>query len=970
LKGNPLHPKSTGGRETFCVKEQATDGKFPFRVEVNVLKIMQACQEPSNLDDLFEIVLTHLLDIAHVRQAEILLYNRKNDLVLAAEGNKSIYKGSSRHKIMVQSWMMDSAIRRSTRRVRIPTLFLVTSIALKTSEKLMGFLNIQLDRIQTTNNELFANFNLIGFHLSTKIKEIMLQDEIRELAGELQKFSSENKDNQKRITSLSKELYAICAISTKINQSMDVRKSLRKSIMKLKEMFRASTVLVYLKSSGRGKPKLFTLYGNNKNQKYSPRLLEQIKIIAMRDFFCDQPSMEVRLGPAPYRPKKMDFDHGDFKTMIMAPMRAKRKLIGALILLYETAETFNQDNLRLLCGIGDIMGMAIENMYLYKQSQQKKKTAAFLVQSISKFNEKLNLEKTLRSIAERGAEFISKRCHVYLFTETKIPMIHLKKVKKHGDKFSESETFYNIEPAALKEFYEQMRYHKRPSLISDITHTRKFKRCVRSFFDQEGIRSIVSVPLTLIGKSMGLLLFCSSGGKQPFDHLDLSVSEAIGAAASVAIENSRAYTNSVEMSDFLEKKIMEKTIQIQKIQEKLNIRVENRNDIIFRVNAGNRFIFVNKAMETLTGLDREEMYREDFNIEQFVAPEDCKRVKSCFQIVLKGSLPMIRDLVYRHINKRGKDHLISLIIYPETDSNGIIIGVEGVGRDITEKKRLEAELEKTKDLALLGEFSSAIAHQIRNPLGNILMGTKLLQRSLGFENFDLAGQYPESRNENPSVPTFNKEALADIFKNLSEGIGNLNQVVTKLVEYTKTLKLRCSYQCIQTILEENLAMFQNTIARQSIQVETYFKADLPLLSVDAVLISQVFQNIIHNAIQAMQSGGDLIVSADIYQQKPGYVIISVSDTGGGIAPAEVEKIFHPFYTTKDSGTGLGLALAYRIVEAHNGKIWVCHNPCSHGTVKKKINSDRSFPPENGVTFHIILPLNDHLNRNSQDREIK
>jgi signal transduction histidine kinase len=66
-----------------------------------------------------------------------------------------------------------------------------------------------------------------------------------------------------------------------------------------------------------------------------------------------------------------------------------------------------------------------------------------------------------------------------------------------------------------------------------------------------------------------------------------------------------------------------------------------------------------------------------------------------------------------------------------------------------------------------------------------------------------------------------------------------------------------------------------------------------------------------------------------------YVIISVSDTGVGIAPAEVEKIFHPFYTTKDSGTGLGLALAYRIVEAHNGKIWVCHNPCPHGTDNRK-----------------------------------
>ena len=964
-----MNTRSARCRETFCVKEQVMEGKFPFRVEAGVLKIMQACQEPSNLDDLFEIVLTHLLDIDHVRQAEILLYNRKNDLVLAAEGNKSIHEGSSRHKIMVQSWMMDSAIRHSTRRVKIPTLFLVTSIVLKTSGKLMGFLNIQLDRIQTNNNELFANFNLIGFHLSTKIKEIMLQDEIRKLAGEFQKFSSDNKDNQKRITSLSKELYAICAISTKINQSMDVKKSLRKSIVKLKEMFRASTVLVYLKSPGRVNPKLLTLYGNNKNQKYSPRLLERIKTIATRDFFCEQPSMEVHPGPAPYHPKKVDLDHGEFKTMIMAPMRAKRKLIGACILLYETTETFNQDNMRLLCGIGDIMGMAIENMSLYRQSQQEKKTAAFLVQSISKFNEKLNLEKTLKSIAEKGAEFISKRCRVFLFTETQIPMIHLKKVKKQGDIVIESETLNKIEPAPLKEFYEQMRYHKAPSLISDITNTRKFKRSVRSFFDQEGIKSIVSVPLTLIGKSMGLLLFCSIGGKHPFDHLDLSVSEAIGAAASVAIENSRAYTNSVEMSCFLEKKIVEKTIQIQKIQERLNIRVENRNDIIFRVNAYNRFIFVNKAMETLTGLSREEMYRENFSIDQIVAPEDCKRVKSCFQIVLKGALPMIRDLVYRHINKRGKDHLISLTIYPETDANGIIIGVEGVGRDITEKKRLEAELEKAKDLALLGEFSSAIAHQIRNPLGNILMGTKLLQRSLGLENIELSGQYPEKPNENPTLPTFNKEALADIFKNLSEGISNLNQVVTKLVEYTRTLKLNRSHQHVQIIIEENLEMFKNTIARQGIQVEKYFKPDLPLLSVDAVLISQVFQNIIHNAIQAMQSGGNLSVSAGIYQQNPEYVILSVSDTGTGIAPAEVEKIFHPFYTTKDSGTGLGLALAYRIVEAHNGKIWVCHNPCSHGPVSEKTNSTRFAYQENGVTFHIILPLNDHSKRNSHDRGI-
>ncbi len=954
-------------QKPFCIEDQVKEGEVSLKISGHLLKIFDTSLLPSNLDDLFELTLTHLLDVDHVRQADILLFNNKNDLVLVASGNNSGQKGPEKFRIMVQSWMINSAIRHSTRRVKVPTFFQVRSIPLRSSERLLGFLQIHMNQIQKDENPYLTLFYLIGLHLSTRIIEIMLRDEVKELTQEIRNFSSDNKDNHRRITSLSKELYAICAISTKINQSMDIRKSLRKSIIKLREVFRASAVQVYLKDQFGSKPKLFTMHLTEKKQKYSQKLQEHIETVVMEDFFGTQSPTETRSGPLAYHPKKVVLDIGPFKSMIMAPMRAKRKLVGALILLNESEGTFDQDNLRLLCGIGDIMGMAIENMNLYRQSQQEKKTAAFLVKSIAKFNEKLNLEKTLRSIAEKGAEFIGKCCRVYLFTETKIPMIHLKQGKKRGDKFVNPESFNTIQPAPLKEFYERMRHNKRPSLISDITHTTRFKRNIMSFFAEEGIKSIVSVPLTLIGKSMGLLLFCSGGGRGAFDHLDLSVSQALGAAASVAIENSRAYTASVEMSDFLEKKIGEKTIQIQKIQERINIRVENRNDIIFRINDRNRFVFVNNAMETLTGLSREDMYREDFTIEQIVDSEDLDRVRSCFQIVLKGALPMIKDLEYRHVNKRGKDHLISLTIYPEKDSNGVIIGIEGVGRDITEKKKLEAELEKAKSLALLGEFSSAIAHQIRNPLGNILMGTKLLQRSLGLEHPDISSHDPEEKNENSNFTGLNKEALTGIFKNLADGINNLNQVVTELVEYTKTLKLSRSYQRIQVILEENLSMFQGMITQKGIRVEKYYENDAPLLSVDAVLISQVFQNVIHNAIQAMQLGGRLIIWTENYPKKPGHVVVSISDTGVGIAATDIEKIFHPFYTTKDSGTGLGLSLAHRIVEAHRGKIWVCHNPCPHAPTDGQPNQYGFVPPERGVTFHILLPSKEYSKRDFHDR---
>jgi signal transduction histidine kinase len=92
-------------------------------------------------------------------------------------------------------------------------------------------------------------------------------------------------------------------------------------------------------------------------------------------------------------------------------------------------------------------------------------------------------------------------------------------------------------------------------------------------------------------------------------------------------------------------------------------------------------------------------------------------------------------------------------------------------------------------------------------------------------------------------------------------------------------------------------------------------------------------------------------------------MVSIGDTGIGIEPSDVEKIFHPFYTTKDSGIGLGLSLAHRIVEAHDGKVWVCRNPCVHD-ISDDCGKTSEVPPDLGVTFHILLPM---ANRSKQER---
>jgi PAS domain S-box-containing protein len=932
---------------------------FPEKIDINFLETLRDALTVYSFDDLFEVILSHLLQIRHVRQAEIYLFNKQDKLVLVADARNLGSNGKATQKIRTQSWIIDSTVRHSTRRVKFPNIFFTHSIPLISDGKSLGFLKVQMDQIPKVGYDLMGRFYLIGLQLSSKIKQLMLNDEIGDLNNEIKYLMTDNRENQMRISSLSKELYAISAISTKINQSMDLKKSLHKSMLKIKEVFRSSGVLACLKNPRGSKHKLSTIH--IEDDRLDARLLKKIEKLVLQNFIAPRQSAEGSPYLKSHHPKQIDLHHDKFSSLIGTPMKSQKKTIGALSILYATIRPFNQDDFRLLSGIANIMGMAIENMNLYRQSQQKKKESAFLVNSMSTFNRKLDLEKTLSSIVEKGADFIGPHSQVFLFSETKIPMIQYTKKKQARHPPVQLKTFDRIQPKAVKAFYKQMILQKRPSLINDIGRSKKIKADVKSYFVSNKIQSILAVPLKLAHKPLGLLLLGGETVGRTFDVHDLAVAEALGAAASVAIENARVYSASVEMSEFFERKISEKTSEIEKIQEIQKLRVENRKDVIFRINKKGQFVFVNKAMENLTGCSREELYRGDIMSKDVVAVEDRKRVRDGFRQMLNGERPLIRDLEYRHLNRLGEDHFISLTVYPEKDQLGRITGVEGVGRDITEKKQLESEIVKTKDLALLGEFSSAIAHQIRNPLGNILMGSKLLQKALTLD--DRPSEEPkQAAGERPGV-TENQEVLPEIFNNLFDGIYNLNQVVTELVEYTKTLKLSRSCQRIEIILGETLAMLKDLIVHNNIQVKTKFDFDLPPLSVDAVLIGQVFQNMVHNAIQAMPMGGDLTVTTGVYAQKPEYVMISIGDTGSGIEPRNVEKIFHPFYTTKDSGTGLGLSLAHRIIEAHDGKVWVCRNPCVHN-----INDDCGTPPgvpsDRGVSFHILLPMADRSEQNA------
>jgi len=915
---------------------------------------------PGSLDELFEVFLSDLLRVDRVRKAEISLFNKRRELVPVASAVNVGIRGKEKQEVRVQSWVMDSSIVHSIRKVNLPNIHFALSIPLQSTE-MLGFLHIELDQIRSSASYNMADFNSLGQQLSAKIKEIMLSDEIKEVKSELQNMTANNREMLQQVTSLSKELYAITAISTKINQSMDFHKSLHKSMTKIREVFKASSIVVYLKGTRTSKLELSAMdvLDNSFDPSLLKRFLKKFEKNLLNDIITLGKPLVKDLRPVfkgTSCKESEQMDEGEIRTLIGVPVNSKKTNIGALLLLHKSAGNFNQSSLRLLSGMANIMGMAVENMSLYRQSEQKKREAAFLVNSIKRFHKKLDLKGTLKSVAQEGAKLTGEQCEVYLFSTTKVPMTRAI-CQEHGNGRSlKSRTFKEIHPKELKDLYEFMVSQKKSVLIRSINHTRKIGQDIKAYLQKRNIHFLMAVPLRLKGETLGLLLIGKEKGKRPFDRNDLSVAEALGNAASVAIQNARAYTSSLEMSDFLEKKITEKTGQIEQIQEKQRIRVEHRKDIIFRVNRRNRFVFVNKAMETLTGYSREAFYRGDILADEIVAEEDRDRARTAFNKILNSELPLIKDLEYRQITRGQENRIISLTIYPERNSTDRIIGVEGVGRDITEEKRLEAELTKAKDLALLGEFSGDIAHQIRNPLSNILMGAKRLEKAL---KLDVQVQKPADQlHKELLFLKGGRGNLAEIFGDLSNGISNLNQVVTGLLQYTKTMKPTRSFQRIDVILRETPKMFQELIEKNRIRVEEDFDPKLPPLSVDALLIGQVFQNVIHNSLEAMPDGGRLLLSSGFSSNRSGQAFISISDSGIGVNPSETENVFRPFYSTKGSGVGLGLSLAHRIVEAHNGVMWVCNNnPCTYLAPRPSgdIGGDCA-PQAEGTTIHILLPL--------------
>jgi two-component system cell cycle sensor histidine kinase/response regulator CckA len=348
-------------------------------------------------------------------------------------------------------------------------------------------------------------------------------------------------------------------------------------------------------------------------------------------------------------------------------------------------------------------------------------------------------------------------------------------------------------------------------------------------------------------------------------------------------------------------------VKLRKSEERYRDLVENAHDIIYTHELEGNYVSINKAVELITGYSREEALR--MNLAQIVAPEYLEKAREMIARKLAGERVTAYELEL--IAKDGHRVMIEVntrLVYQDD----IPVCVQGVARDVTERKQLEEQLRQSQKLEAVGQLAGGIAHDFNNLLTVINGYSDLTIRRIKTED-------PLHRN-------------IEEIKKAGERAASLTR---QLLAFSRKQVLQPKVLDLNALVSDFGKMLQRLIG-EDIELRSVLDPTLGSIKADPGQTEQVIMNLVVNARDAMPEGGKLTIeTANVYLDeeyathhiavKPGpYVVLAVTDTGTGMDEKTRARIFEPFFTTKEAGkgTGLGLSTVYGIVKQSGGNIWV------------------------------------------------
>jgi signal transduction histidine kinase len=271
------------------------------------------------------------------------------------------------------------------------------------------------------------------------------------------------------------------------------------------------------------------------------------------------------------------------------------------------------------------------------------------------------------------------------------------------------------------------------------------------------------------------------------------------------------------------------------------------------------------------------------------------------------------------VEKSGRMRIYSISVFPLVDSGRITGSLIHV-KDTTDKRQAEARFRRAESLASLTTMAAGVAHEIKNPLGSLSIHVQLIQKTLKKDAPGIAG---------------NKPAMDKYLQVINEEIERLNRIVVDFLYAVRPVEIIPIKSDLNALLNGLMDFVHYELESAHIMPVIDLEDKMPLVLFDERFMKQALLNLIKNAIAAMPEGGLLIVKTAASDTE---AFISITDTGVGIDEEALGKIFEPYFTTRASGTGLGLTMVYKIIKEHGGEISV-----------------RSRKGE-GASFIISLPL--------------
>ncbi|HZC96461.1 MAG TPA: ATP-binding protein [Bradyrhizobium sp.] len=362
--------------------------------------------------------------------------------------------------------------------------------------------------------------------------------------------------------------------------------------------------------------------------------------------------------------------------------------------------------------------------------------------------------------------------------------------------------------------------------------------------------------------------------------------------------------------DELETKVAERTAELRRSEAYLAEaqRLSHTGSWAF-IPATGKHGYWSEEIFRLTGFDPAGGPPRFEEFERRIHPDDRARTKEHFRMAIREKADF--DHGYRIVHLGGEIRDIHVIGHPVLSPSGDVVEFVGTMMDVTERRRAEEErqaLAHANRIATMGQLTASIAHEVNQPIAAAITNAQATLRWLSAARPDLE----EAR-----------QALRRIVENgnrAGEVIGRIRALITKAPP-------RKDDVAINDAILEVVALTRGEAVKNGVSVRTQLAEGLPIIEGDGVQLQQVILNLIVNAIEAMsgtnEAPRDLLIGAE--KADPDGVLVAVRDSGPGLAPETLERLFDAFYTTKASGMGMGLSICRSIIEAHGGRLWASAN---------------------------------------------